>query len=206
MQLWDKVIYHGFSVGRGEIGYTPGTLVNKPDTLQLALRAIPFVRLLDQYSSPPLAISSLTHNGVAYMDGFDFREAEFVFRNWAAYGELHRAEFIDQITTWYRSNLQLLRALAQGYGFQLTVLYQPNGALDPRNPFVPTRARSTPGYEYVRASVAAVKAQIGQGHLEMVDITTCLERVDGPRYIDIVHYTPAANRAIAQAILPFIRR
>jgi hypothetical protein len=206
MQLWDKVVYHGFSVGRGKIAYTPGTLMNRPATLQLALRAIPFVRLIDQYSSPPLAIPKVKHNRVAYMDGFDFHEAEFVFRNWAAYGELHRAEFIEQITAWYRSNLQLLRALAHGYGFQLTVLYQPIGALDPRNTFVPTHAHSAPGYQYIRALVAAVRAQISQGHLEMIDLTASLERVDGPRYIDVVHYAPAANRAIAEAISPSIRR
>jgi hypothetical protein len=197
MQLWDKVIYHGFSVGRGTVAFTPDTAVS----VQVWLRAIPFVRLLDQYSYPALSVAGVTHNRVAYVDGFDFREADFVFRHWAAYGERHRDDLAAQLMSWYRSNLQLLRALAQGYGFRL-----PIGVFDPSNPFVPARARSAPGYGYVSSLVDAMRKAIAQGELEMIDLAASLDAVSEPRYIDIVHYSPAANRAIAAAILPYIQR
>ena len=80
------------------------------------------------------------------------------------------------------------------------MFYQPNGLLDDTNPFVRAHARRAPGYRYISELVASARAAIARGEVPMIDISDVLANVPGPRYLDIAHYSPEANAALARAV------
>lgn len=137
----------------------------------------------------------------AFTDGFDFREADYLFRNWAAFGELHRDRLKQELIDYYRENLELLSALSSHYHFRATVFYQPVGLFDPANPFVRPNARSAAGYRYLSDMFAVARQQIAAGQLAMIDLSDALDGLKEDRYIDVAHYSPAANQRLAAAII-----
>ena len=95
------------------------------------------------------------------------------------FGEHHREKYKREIVEYYRANLELMRALANAYGFALHVFYQPIGILDNTNPFVSARARGAPGYRYISELVDVARAAVASGDLPMVDISQALNHVPG---------------------------
>jgi len=205
MRLVDKVIYHGFARGRGEIAFTPGGLLNPLSYLDLVLEYSPLLQLIRHWQRGPQRVEHVKFDRDAFTDGFDFREADFMYRYWALFGEQHRERFKQEIVDYYRHNLKLLKALADSYGFALHVFYQPNGLLDSTNPFVPAAARTAPGYRYISELAATVRAAIAHGDLAMSDISNALNDMAGQRYLDVAHYTPEANRELARTIARQLR-
>jgi hypothetical protein len=205
MRAVDRVVYHGFAQGRGEIAFTPGGTINRPSYVHLLLEYSPLQQLIRQWQSGPRRIEAVKLDRDAFVDGFDFGEADFVFRHWAQFGEDHRESYKREIVEYYRTNLKLLKALADAYGFACHVFYQPNGLLDDTNPFVSARARSAPGYRYISELVAVARAAIARGDIQMTDISDALLDVSGPRYLDVAHYSPEANAQLARTIAGHMR-
>ena len=205
MRAVDRVVYHGFAQGRGEIAFTPGGTINRPSYLHLLLEYSPLQQLIRHWQDGPRRIETVKLDRDAFVDGFDFREADFVFRHWALFGEHHRERYKREIVEYYRTNLKLLKALADAYGFTFHVFYQPIGILDDTNPFVYARARGAPGYRYISELVAAVRAAIASGDIPMTDISGALTNMPGPRYLDVAHYSPEANAVLARTIANHMR-
>lgn len=200
MRTADKVIFHGFSENRGEIAFTPEGRVRKPDYNSLLASSLPALRLIQRFGSADHSIESIPSARDGLLDGFDFAEAEFVFWNWEAFAVKHQAVLKESIVDYYRNNLRLIQALADGFGFTATVFYQPMGLLDARNPFITTAARRTPGFQYVEVMDATVREAIRAGQLTMIDLSQKLIDYEAPKYIDVAHYSPQANRRIAELI------
>ena len=200
MRAVDRVTYHGFAQGRGEVAFTPGGTINRPSYLHLLLEYSPLQQLIRHWQDGPRRIEAMKFDRDAFADGFDFREADFAFRQWASFGEHHRESYKREIVEYYRTNLKLLNALADAYGFALHVFYQPIGVLDDSNPFVRARARVAPGYRYISELVASARAAMAHGDIAMTDISDALTDMPGPRYLDVAHYSPEANTVLARTI------
>ena len=200
MRAVDRVVYHGFAQGRGEIAFTPGSSINRPSYLHLLLEYSPLQQLIRHWQGAPRRIEDVKLDRDAFVDGFDFREADFAFRHWALFGEHHRERYKREIVEYYRTNLTLLKALAEAYGFVFHVFYQPIGLLDDTNPFVSARASGAPGYRYISELVASVREAIARGDIQMIDTSNALTDMSGPRYLDVAHYSPEANAMLARAI------
>ena len=205
MRAVDRVVYHGFAQGRGEVAFTPGGIINRPSYLHLFLEYSPLQQLIRHWQAGTRRIETVKFDRDAFVDGFDFREADFLFRHWALFGEHHREKYKGEIVAYYRTNLKLLKALADAYGFAFHVFYQPIGILDDTNPFVSARARGAPGYRYISELVDVVRAAIARGDIPMTDISNALTNMPGPRYLDVAHYSPAANAMLAQTIANHMR-
>lgn len=139
-----------------------------------------------------------------YLQGFDFREQDWMFFNWEIYAKSNEAMLRREIINGLRGNLDFLEKLAKAHGFGLTVVFQPMGLLDPDNPFVPQSVRSKYGYRFLRDIHDLIRSEIGSGTLHMVDLSQSLLPLKMHKFVDIAHYTPAANRALAEAIAPLI--
>lgn len=203
MRLADRVIFPGFSLSRGEIAFTPNTIMTSPSNLRLFVHSLPLYRAL--FERPrPLSIADIKLDRNAFTDGFDFREADYVLHYWAAFGDMHRDRLKDELLEYYRQDMDLLSALASHYHFKATVFYQPIALFDPSNPFVKPSARSADGYRYLHELFAATRQQIASGQLSMVDLSGALDSVKEDRYIDAAHYTPASNRRLAAAITDYL--
>jgi hypothetical protein len=83
MRAVDRVVYHGFAQGRGEIAFTPGGIINRPSYLHLLLEYSPLQQLIRRLQEVPLRVEAVKFDRDAFVDGFDFREADFAFRHWA---------------------------------------------------------------------------------------------------------------------------
>jgi hypothetical protein len=200
MRAADRVIYHGFAQGRGEIAFTPGGSIGRPSYLHLLRESLPVFHLISRWQDGRRRIETVKIDRDAFIDGFDFREADFAFRHWALFGERHLEKYKGEIVEYYRTNLKLLKALADEYGFAFFVFYQPIGLLDETNPFVRAHARGAPGYRYISELVASARAAIARGEMPMTDISDALGNMTGPRYLDVAHFTPEANARLARAI------
>jgi hypothetical protein len=200
MRHVDRVIYHGFSTGHGEITFTPGGRITQLRTRDQFLNFLPLWQYLRARGRAAPKTEAIRLERDAFIDGFDFLEADHVYHHWAELGEAHREHYKRLIIESYRSNLRLLNALADGYGFKVNVFFQPIGILDETNSFLAPQARTAVGYRYIKELVDTVRDAIARGELDMIDISQSLEGFDGPRYIDPVHYTPAAHWALARVI------
>ena len=89
MRAVDRVIYHGFAQGRGEIAFTPGGIINQPSYLHLLLEYSPVQQLIRHWQGARRGIETMKFDRDAFVDGFDFREADFAYRHWAPFGERH---------------------------------------------------------------------------------------------------------------------
>lgn len=101
MRLQDKVIFHGFVVSRGEIAFTPGTTVNQINYLKVFAESLPLYRALFERHRP-ISLADIKLDRNAFTDGFDFREADYIFRNWAAFSDLHREKLKAELLQFYR--------------------------------------------------------------------------------------------------------
>ncbi|MBS29104.1 MAG: hypothetical protein CL566_09335 [Alphaproteobacteria bacterium] len=201
MRLADKVIFHGFSVHRGEIAFTPGSLVARPDYNNLLASLFPLTRLSAHVQRMPVTLDKINPRRDGLVDGFDFREAEYVFWNWEAFADRHRGLLKADILAYFSKNTALIAALAEGFRFGASVFYQPLGTLDPKNPFVPDDARKGRGYAHIVEMDAAIRGAISRDALPMIDLSAAFRNLDAARYVDMAHYSPAGNREIAEAIL-----
>ncbi len=204
MRLVDKVIYHGFAVNRGDIAFTPAAALFQPSFSELFLQSLPIYRLIQSRQSTLEPIESVKMDRNAFIDGFGFKEADYLFRYWAEFGEQNRERFEQEIVEYYQRNLKLLKALADAYGFTLQVFLQPIGLFDDTNLFVPPTARTAPGYRYIAGLFTTVRAAIARGELDMIDVSEALNSLPEPRYLDVAHYTPASNKELARDIAPYV--
>ena len=145
MRAVDRVAYHGFAQGRGEIAFTPGSIINRPSYLHLLLEYSPLQQLIRHWQGGRRRIETVKIDRDAFVDGFDFREADCAFRHWALFGEHHlREDTSARSSSTIATNLKLLKALADAYGFGLHAFYQPIGLLDDTNPFVSRASPRSP--------------------------------------------------------------
>jgi len=204
MRLVDRVVYHGFAAGHGEIAFTPGAVIGKPPSLNLFMQSLPLYQLWQQTTRPPPSLDGMKLERDAFVDGFDFREADYLYFHWMGFADQHRERFKRLMLDSYRANLKLMQALADGYGFKLRVFYQPIGLFDATNPFVPPAAHTAVGYAYLADLDRAARAAIAGGELAMIDISDALNGLSEPRYLDVAHYTPQASAALARVIAQHI--
>ena len=201
MRWQDRVIFHGFSASRGEIAFTPGTRLRKVNYLRLFAESLPVIRWLRDWQQAAVDISRIRPARDAFVEGFDFHEADWAFRNWEAYAEKYRRTLIEDLITYYRRNLDFLQQMAEAFDFRLTVLLQPMGLFDKSNPFVPARAANTVGYQFLLEAWHELRREIAEGRLRMVDLSGALEVIQQDRYVDVAHYSPRANAVLAQILI-----
>ena len=204
MRLVDKVVYHGFAVSRGEVAFTPDAAYGRVSYLKLFLDSLPLYRALRRKFDPKS--TGIKFDRDAFTDGFDFREADYLFRNWVAFDELHRDQFKNEFIEYYRDNLDLLDALSRYYKFDFTVFFQPVGLFDQANPFVLPGATNAAGYRYLGEMFGNIRDQIKTGGLPIIDLSDALNGLQEDRYIDVGHYTPASNQRLAKAISQYLLR
>ena len=80
------------------------------------------------------------------------------------------------------------------------MFFQPAGLFDTTNRFVTSSTREAPGFTYLLKLHRAVRRSIERRELNLIDLSDSLSEVKGPRYLDLTHYTPESNKAIAAAI------
>ncbi|MCX7153253.1 MAG: hypothetical protein NT115_12230, partial [Proteobacteria bacterium] len=59
MRWQDKIIYHGFSVNRGEIAFTPGARTGAPNYERLMINSLPIMRYLETRIRPPFDVDAV---------------------------------------------------------------------------------------------------------------------------------------------------
>jgi hypothetical protein len=201
LRAQDKLTYHGFATNRGEIAFTPGDRVDDRRHVRLFLESLPAYRLLETYKRLPISVDRMPAERDAFTQGFDFYEAEFVFLHWADFADRHRDLLKKQIIDSFETNLAFLQALSIGFNFRVSSFYQPIGLLDLDNPFVGNQARAARGYDYVVEMDRVIRDAIASGRLPMIDISKALRDLPNHKYIDVAHYSPAANKALAHTML-----
>jgi len=200
----DGIIYHGFVAHRGEVAFTPEASLSRVDYLRTFAESLPLYRVFEHWQSRPKRVEPIVIDRDPITQGFDFREADVVFRHWEQFGLEHRDRFREQLVRYYQSNLKLLHALSVEYNFRLLVFYQPIELLSPANPFVLPAARQTRGYTYLADLVQTVRAEIAAGRLPMIDLGNALDELPSDRVIDVAHYSPHSNRLLAKAIAAYL--
>ncbi len=79
------------------------------------------------------------------------------------------------------------------------------GLFDLNNPFVLKHTRDSVGYKYFETLRTNIRHEIASGNLPFVDGSDWLDELDGDRYVDIAHYSPNANRLIANKLEQLVR-
>jgi len=197
----DKLVYHGFATNRGDIAFTPGDRIDDRKHLRLFLESLPLYRLMAISQRDPVSLDSIHQGRDSFTQGFDFYEAEFVFNHWVEFADRDRDLLKEQIVENLSENQKFIQALARGFGFRAYSFYQPIGLLDPNNPFVGDSARTARGYDYVVDMDKVVREAIATGQLPMIDISQRLRDGEGRNYVDVAHYSPTANKIIADEII-----
>lgn len=192
----DRVVWHGYRVNRGDVAFTEGDSI-EPNWARLAAESLPIMRLLKLYSTRQFTIDDVVADRDVFTQGFDFREAAFMFVNGAAYLRKHHERLRRQVVQNYMANLIFAHSLSKAFGFSLHAYYQPLGLLDPTNRFVPEAARRHPDYRFIEQVDQDLRAALAETPGLAADLSGVLAAVSPPRYIDVAHYAPAANRAIA---------
>ncbi|MFN0044657.1 MAG: hypothetical protein ACKVSF_15775 [Alphaproteobacteria bacterium] len=206
MRSVDHFLINSHAIKRGEIAFTPGASFHRPNYWRLLAESLPLYRLFADMAAPARSAEDIMFNRDAFIDGFDFLEADLAYRVWGKFSEIHGQALTGKVLGYYSENLMLLKALGAAYGFEVLVLFQPVGLMDPSNAFVREAARTAPGFNYVAGTVRVVRSEIASGRLAMVDATSALDDVNGHRYLDVAHYSPAANRALARLIALKLKR
>ncbi len=204
LRTQDKLIYHGFATNRGEIAFTPGDRVDDRRHFRLFLESLPAYRLLETYKRRSINLDRMLAERDAFTQGFDFYEAEFLYLHWADFADRRRELLKKQIADNFAANLKFLQGISTGFGFEFYSFYQPIGLLDPDNPFVGDQARTAAGYAYVHEMDDVIRHNIASGKLPMIDISRALRNIPGPKFIDVAHYSPSANKALAREILRYV--
>ncbi len=204
MRLQDKIIFHGFLKNRGDIAFTPGTPGKRVGSLRLFIESLPIYRIYRNSFLKKLSAGTIDPERDSFLQGFDFREANWVHNQWAEFAEKNKDLLARQIISYFRNNLDMIKALADGYGFDAYVFYQPIGLLDPDNAFVPPAAREAPGYGYIENMDKVVREAISSGKLNMIDLSQILHDSGDINYVDVAHYSPRANNLLAKEIFRHI--
>ena len=199
MRWQDKVIYHGFSVNRGEVAYTPDA--SNINYLSLFSQSLPLVQYMQGRKDCPKDIA-IARN--PWMQGFDFFEANCVFKNWEQFAAKNQQALIDEQILSLKSQVNFVEDLSRGFGFKTFIIYQPIGLFDPTNSFVPEEAKKTLGYSYLLNSYQSIKSQIKNNDLNIIDGSSWLNNMNSIRYIDVAHYSPEANKVLADQISSLI--
>lgn len=206
MRWQDKVVYHGFSSNRGEMAFTPGAEMGRVNHARLFLEGLPVMRLLDARQRSTFGAQNVNVARNPFLQGFDFREAEWMFLNWEFYAERNAASLKEQLVASFRYNLAFIDGLARAFGFRCEVLLQPMGMFDEENPFVPESIRKRFGYRFLSDARDELRTAINRGELAIIDASDTLANIPSPRYVDVVHYSPAANAELARFIDSRINR
>jgi len=206
MRSVDHFLINSHAIKRGEIAFTPRASFHRPNYWHLLAESLPLYRLWVEKTASVRGARDIKFDRDAFLDGFDFLEADLAYREWGEFSEIHRPALTAKVLDYYSQNLTLIAALRAGYDFDALVVYQPIGLFDPSNPFVLETARMARGYRYADDTVRAVRAAIASNRLAMIDGGRALEAVGGHRYMDVAHYTPASNQALAQFIADCLNR
>ncbi len=196
----DKVIFHGFAVNRGAIAFTPATRMSSVSPLRLLAEGLPIVRYVQARKQIGISIDTIRAARDPFVDGFDFAEADWMFFHASLYAQRHRVRLQAELLETYRRDLQFLQDLSRAFGFGLTVLLQPFGLLDERNPFVPADVRALEDYRHFADTNELLRREIAEGRLAMIDASGALASLPGGRYVDVAHYSPVANEQLARLI------
>ena len=197
----DKLVYHGFVTNRGHIAFTPGDRRDDRKHVKLFLESLPVYRLFGEYQSRSFQVEDIVVERDAFVQGFDFYEAEFVHSHWFQFADQYRDLLKTQIVESFVDNLKFLKDLSKGFNFQVYSFFQPIGLLDLTNPFVPETARKAAGYDYILDMEQTLSQAIDSGTLEMIDLSEGLREVLGQKYVDVAHYSPLANKMLATEII-----
>jgi hypothetical protein len=200
MRRQDKVIFHGFSQNRGEVAFTPGTREGAVNYARMFLESLPVTRYLKANKRRDYGIGSVVRERDPFVQGFDFFEADWMFSNWGEYAIANADQLESELLLNLRDNTEFVERLARRFGFKVTVLLQPLGFFDPKNPFVTKEIHTEPGYKFVERMWLATRSEIARGRIRMIDASAALDSVKADKYIDIAHYSPAANAELAKFI------
>lgn len=108
-----------------------------------------------------------------------------------------------KLRIFYNANYRFIEKLAQAYGFEFAVYYQPQGVLAEQNPFWKDQlnSRQSPLYRNFDFVIPQIRKQIADWNLPyFYDIAQVQDSCPGC-YVDLTHYNPELNRKIAEAIL-----
>jgi hypothetical protein len=200
LRTGDRVLYETFMPNRGEVAVSGGLRLGERNWWRLMAEALPAVQWLERFSEEPPSAERIVYARDAFTQGVDFREAEWARYFWYKWAPPRAAQLRTELIAQYKTNLEFLDGLSKAFGFEPLVFYQPIGLFDPANEFVTDAARQTPGYALLASLDDAVRTEIAAGRLKMVDLRGILDPLENGRYVDVGHYSPAAHRAIAQAI------
>jgi hypothetical protein len=203
----DKIIYHGLVAGRGDIGKPDNAFsasvrasVRPKDFGVMLSQAIPASRYLLEKARPVMKVDDVKSELDPFIDiPFNYAQAEYVFSHWGWYGEKNLEPLKRQAAKLFKNNLAYISGLSGAFNFKALVFYQPNGMVDPNNAFNGENSKDLPGYKYLHEMDAMMRAEIKASHLPMVDLADSLDELSAKNlaYIDAQHYSPAANKHIA---------
>jgi hypothetical protein len=203
----DKIVYHGMVSGRGDISKPDNAFsasvrasVRPKDFAVMLSQAIPASRYLLEKTRPVLKVEDIKPELDPFIDiPFNYAQAEYVFSHWGWYGEKNLDLLKRQAVDLYKHNLDYISGLSGAFHFRALVFYQPNGMVDPNNPFNGENSKDLPGYKYLHEMDATIREEIRAAHLPMVDLSNSLDALSAKNlaYIDAQHYSPVANRYIA---------
>ncbi len=203
----DKVIYHGFVAGKGDVtrgdkAFTIGKKdsVRPRDFAIMLAQALPLSRYVIERMMPRFDPTLGKAELNSFVSKFDYAEQEYRFYNWAILGDrdldLHKRQILEE----YVNNGAFLHGLAASFGFKLFLFYQPNGIVDPNNVTTGSPAPNLAGYRYIHGMHNAVRAAIAAAKIPLIDLTDGFGELgaDHKAYIDVVHYSPQGNRSLAR--------
>lgn len=110
---------------------------------------------------------------------------------------------IWKLNEFYSGNYNFIEKLAQAYGFEFTIYYQPIGILSKGNPFWKDKmtSKTTPLYTNFNYIIPKVREIIsGSEFTRVVDISD-LDELCPDCYVDLTHYNPNLNKLIAETII-----
>lgn len=182
------------------------------------LSRLPLVRALAE-TAPPTSIEELPScgdgTGVYQPDG-EFHTAPLTHygRNmslWLGLRHFTADELTDQLSekcgdrliTLYRGNGRFLRTIAESFGFEARVIFQPLAVLAPDNPFLrdPERFHDGALYALIRHLRDRVRSAIATNQLPGFHDLSTLGMECGDCWVDPNHYSPRFNRRLAEAML-----
>jgi hypothetical protein len=197
----DKVIFHGFSVHRGEVSYTPDT--SQLNNLKLMKDSLPIIQYLRSKRNGGCP-QKLNPARDPFVDGFDFREAYCQFNDWEEYAQKHGEILKEQVWASMKAHNNFIESLSKAFGFEAVIVLQPMGLFDAENPFVTSVARESRGYKYLEVLQNDLRKKIHSEKLHMVDGSDWLRDLKSDKYVDVAHYSPEANKLLAQKLSAYL--
>jgi hypothetical protein len=204
LRTCDRLLYETFMPNRGEVAVSGGLRLGDRNWWRLMTEALPAVQWLERLSEQEPSADRIVYGRDAFIQGFDFREAEWVRYFWYKWAPPRAAQLRAELIAQYKTNLDFLDQLSKAFGFEPLLFYQPIGLFDPANEFVTDKARQTPAYALLASLDAAVRAEISADRLKMIDLSGALDPLGKGRYIDVSHYSPRAHALIAAAIFAHV--